>query len=115
MKPPQFGEKTVLKALASALDPAVQSEGDVADVLPQISDGDFIYLDPPYLPVSATANFTLYTLGSFGMAELERLFAMFREADRQGALVMQSNSVAPEILDMYVEFSVEWVQVLRYN
>ncbi|HJJ97120.1 MAG TPA: DNA adenine methylase [Methanocorpusculum sp.] len=114
VKSPQFGEETVLKALASALEPAVLSEGDFAGVLPQISGGDFVYLDPPYLPVSATANFTSYTSGSFGMAEQERLFAMFREADRRGALVMLSNSVAPEILDMYAEFSVERVQVLRY-
>ena len=64
--------------------------------------------------MSETANFTSYTSGSFGMAEQERLFAMFREADRRGALVMLSNSVAPEILDMYAEFSVERVQVLRY-
>jgi len=114
VKPPQFGEERVLKAMAAVLEPAVLSEGDFADVLPEISGGDFVYLDPPYLPVSETANFTSYTTGMFGIAEQERLLAMFREADRRGAQVMLSNSVAPKILEMYAEFSVERVQVLRY-
>ncbi len=114
VKPPRFGEEAVLTALAAALEPAVLSEGDFAGILPDISKGDFVYLDPPYFPVSETANFTSYTTESFGMAEQERLCAMFREADRRGARVMLSNSVAPEILEMYAEFSVERVQVLRY-
>lgn len=114
VQPPRFGDEGALKALAEALEPAVLSEGDFADVLPEVSRGDFVYLDPPYFPVSETANFTSYTARSFGMAEQERLFAMFREADRRGAMVMLSNSVAPEILEMYAEFSVERVRVRRY-
>ncbi|HJK02066.1 MAG TPA: Dam family site-specific DNA-(adenine-N6)-methyltransferase [Methanocorpusculum sp.] len=113
-KQPKFGEKSALMAMALALSPAILSEGDFASVLPQISNGDFIYLDPPYFPVSSTENFTSYTKEKFGIAEHKRLWAMFREADRRGALVMLSNSVAPEILEMYSEFSVERVQVLRY-
>lgn len=103
-----------IRGTDACVERAALSEGDFADVLPEISGGDFVYLDPPYLPISETANFTSYTTGMFGMAEQERLLAMFREADRRGAQVMLSNSVAPKILEMYAEFSVERVQVLRY-
>jgi DNA adenine methylase len=63
--------------------------------------GDFVYLDPPYAPVSATARFTAYTAEGFGpaqQAELQR--AVIRMA-RAGAKVLLSNSVAPEIRALY--------------
>ena len=114
VKPTRFGKEEGLTALAQALAQATLSTGDFAGVLPEVAAGDFVYLDPPYFPVSATANFTSYTSGVFGMTEQERLFAMFLEVDRRGARVMLSNSVAPEILEMYAEFSVERVRVQRY-
>lgn len=113
-KPPRFWDEKTLHAFAAALKPAVLLEGDFSGLLPKIAKGDFVYFDPPYLPVSKTANFTSYTTGAFGIAEQEQLFEMFQEADRRGALVMLSNSVAPEILEMYDEYTIERVQVMRY-
>jgi DNA adenine methylase len=63
--------------------------------------GDFVYLDPPYAPLSATARFTAYTAGGFGadrQALLQR--AVIRLA-RDGAQVLLSNSSAPEIRALY--------------
>ena len=113
-KPPRFWDEKTLHAFSAALKPAVLSEGDFSGLRPKIAEGDFVYFDPPYLPVSKTANFTSYTTGAFGIAEQEQLFAMFQEADQRGALVMLSNSVAPEILEMYDGYTIERVQVMRY-
>jgi DNA adenine methylase len=64
-------------------------------------DGDFIYLDPPYAPLSPTARFTSYTAGGFGSEEQSALQRLVIEATGRGALVLLSNSSAPEIRRLY--------------
>lgn len=63
--------------------------------------GDFVYLDPPYAPVSATAQFTSYTAGGFGGEQQERLQRLVIRLAERGAGVLLSNSVAPEIGRLY--------------
>ncbi|MCA1559880.1 MAG: Dam family site-specific DNA-(adenine-N6)-methyltransferase [Acidobacteria bacterium] len=65
--------------------------------------GDFVYLDPPYSPLSRTAHFTSYTSDRFGPDEQQVLQqAVIRLAGR-GAQVVLSNSVAPEIGRLYAD------------
>ena len=67
--------------------------------------GDFVYLDPPYAPVSRTAHFTSYTSERFGhhdQAQLQR--TVIRLAER-GVQVLLSNSFAPDISALYAENS----------
>lgn len=78
---------------------------DFEAALKNASGGDFVYLDPPYQPVSETANFTSYTNGSFGFEDQERLFAKFKALDKRGAKVLLSNSKSGEILELFEEFS----------
>jgi DNA adenine methylase len=68
--------------------------------------GDFVYLDPPYAPVSRTAQFTSYTPGGFGPQQQQRLQQQVIELAGRGARVLLSNSFAPEIGRLY-ESSVE--------
>ncbi len=63
--------------------------------------GDFVYLDPPYAPVSPTSRFTGYTSGGFGAEAQARLRARVVELARRGAQVLLSNSFAPEIGSIY--------------
>jgi site-specific DNA-adenine methylase len=62
------------------------------DTLSETRKGDFVYVDPPYFPVSATASFTSYTKEDFGAAEQEELAALFADAARRGVRLMLSNS-----------------------
>jgi DNA adenine methylase len=71
--------------------------------------GDFVYLDPPYHPLSTTSSFTSYTLAAFGVDDQRRLAHIFRDLDRQGCKVMLSNSDTPLIRDLYDGF--EQIQV----
>jgi DNA adenine methylase len=64
---------------------------------------DFIYLDPPYAPVSRTAQFTSYTASRFGADEQAQLQQAVIEIARRGAHVLLSNSVAPEIRRLYAD------------
>jgi DNA adenine methylase len=75
--------------------------------------GDFVYFDPPYVPVSRTASFTSYTAGAFGMEAQERLADTVRMLDRRGCKVMLSNSDAPVVHELYKGFQIARVTATR--
>ena len=62
---------------------------------------DFVYLDPPYSPVSRTAHFTAYTAGRFGLEQQTTLQRLVVALARRGTAVLLSNSVAPAIRRLY--------------
>ena len=62
---------------------------------------DFIYLDPPYAPLSATASFTSYTADRFDASDQRRLQQVVIALALRGCQVVLSNSTAPEIRDLY--------------
>jgi DNA adenine methylase len=70
-------------------------------VLAACGAGDFVYLDPPYAPVSRTAQFTSYTAGGFGADRQRQLQQDVIALAARGASVLLSNSVAPEIGRLY--------------
>lgn len=84
---------------------------DFGAALKGASSGDFVYLDPPYQPVSDTANFTSYTNGSFGYEDQERLFEKFKALDRKGVRVLLSNSKSAEIMDLFEGYSDGMVEI----
>jgi DNA adenine methylase len=53
---------------------------------------DFVYFDPPYIPLSKTSSFTRYSKSDFSMMEQKRLSEVFRILDSRGCFVMLSNS-----------------------
>lgn len=73
------------------------------DALREAGAGDFVYLDPPYSPVSRTSQFTSYTAGGFGREEQTRLQQAVVGLARRGASVLLSNSVAPDIRRLYAQ------------
>lgn len=73
----------------------------------------FVYVDPPYFPLSRTANFTSYTQEVFGRAEQEQLAELVGAAARRGALVMLSNSDTPTTRKLYEGFNRQTVQARR--
>lgn len=76
-------------------------------------EGDFIYFDPPYQPVSSTANFTSYTRSGFSIEDQEQLGRWFQELDKRGCQILLSNSDTREVLDIYDGYYIERVQALR--
>jgi DNA adenine methylase len=76
-------------------------------------EGDFIYLDPPYHPVSRTANFTSYTSDSFSESDQIRLAETYKKLDARGCRVMLSNSDTPFINELYKDFTIHTVKAKR--
>ena len=63
--------------------------------------GDFLYVDPPYAPLSRTANFTGYTSSPFDADHQRRLQQLVLSLARRGSHVLLSNSTAGEIARLY--------------
>lgn len=72
-----------------------------ADALACADAGDFVYLDPPYAPLSATAQFTSYTSEGFSTADQEQLQRTIIRLAHKGCWVLLSNSTAPEVAELY--------------
>lgn len=75
--------------------------------------GDFVYLDPPYVPTSDTANFTSYTSGGFGMSEQECLVDVCRKLTSRGVHFLLSNSDTETARALYGEFLFSTVEAPR--
>lgn len=75
--------------------------------------GDFVYFDSPYIPESATADFTDYTKEGFSRADHERLAALFARLDGIGAKVMLSNNDVPLVRELYDGYAIQSVDVKR--
>ena len=75
--------------------------------------GDLIYFDPPYQPMSCTANFTSYTDSGFSFDDQIQLRDWFKELDKRGCRVFLSNSSKEEVRTIYRGYSVQEVEVLR--
>lgn len=87
--------------------------GDFAAVLDRVPRGGFVYLDPPYDPVSDTASFTGYNRGGFGREEQVRLKACCDALTARGVRFLLSNSATPFIRELYSSYHVSIVQARR--
>lgn len=85
-------------------------QGTYKDTLKDISTEDFVYLDPPYDPISSTASFTAYTKDTFSQEELA---AYLRELDKKDIRWLLSNSTTEKIRRLYEGFYVTEVSVRR--
>lgn len=74
---------------------------DFEAVLRDSKKGDLVYFDPPYQPVSDTANFTSYTNKDFTYDDLSRLAELCKNLDSKGCKVLLSNSNSKEVADMF--------------
>jgi DNA adenine methylase len=118
-KPPikWAGGKTQLLSQLRPVSAALQNAEIICDdfsiVLDYVSLGDFVYLDPPYHPLSKTANFTNYTEEPFDEQDQMRLVEVFRELDARNCNVMLSNSDTEFIRSLYKGYDIKTVYAKR--
>lgn len=98
---PLIVNEAALRSASSAFQHAELSAGDFEIVLENAEAGDFVYFDPPYVPLSPTSNFTGYTPGSFGFNDQRRLREVFGVLQARGCYVMMSNSNTDFVRDLY--------------
>ena len=82
-------------------------------LLKHLQEGDFIYFDPPYVPVTKTASFASYARDGFTLEDQVRLRDLCVELDKRGFKFMLSNSYTDVVLELYDRFNVETVEAPR--
>ena len=86
---------------------------DFSEIVKNAQQGDFIYFDPPYDPLSTTASFTSYSKFQFGRIEQVRLKETIDELTIRGCYVMLSNSSTDFIQELYSNYKLIKIQANR--
>ncbi len=86
---------------------------DYAEILAEIPKKTFVYLDPPYDPISSTSNFTGYSKGGFTHEDQIRLKECCDCLTEKKIKFMLSNSKTDFILDLYSAYNITTVQAKR--
>lgn len=112
---PRILDEGLLAECSRALERAEIRCEDFATTCAAAGPGDFVYLDPPYHPLSATANFTGYTRADFGRTDQLRLRDAFEDLTRRGVAAMLSNSAHEYVLGLYsgLGYRIEEVRMSR--
>ncbi len=103
-KNPNICDADNIRACSRALKGAKLEIGDFEAVLERAEAGDFVYFDPPYVPLSVTSDFTSYTHDGFDMSDQVRLRDVARELKKRKVHVLVSNSSAPAVRELYSDF-----------
>jgi DNA adenine methylase len=103
-----------LRACSKALQKVVLRVEDFEAVAARAKAGDFVYFDPPYVPVSDTASFTSYVPGGFGPDQQRRLAAVFAKLAGRGVSAILSNSDTPAVRELYRGFRIDRVLASRH-
>jgi DNA adenine methylase len=86
---------------------------DYAEALQDLPKGTFVYLDPPYDPVSDTSSFTGYSKGGFTRDDQIRLRKCCDELNSRGFKFMLSNSATAFVKEQYAAYHISIVQAKR--
>ncbi|WKF71256.1 DNA adenine methylase [Pediococcus pentosaceus] len=90
-------------------------QGDYRNIIDSVTTNDFVYFDPPYIPVTPTSAFTSYTKNGFGKIQQEELRDVALTLSKKGAKVMLSNADVPLIEKLYIDpiFKIHHVRAKR--
>lgn len=86
---------------------------DFFSALDSITKDSFVYFDPPYDPVSSSANFTGYVKNGFDKSEQYRLKDLCENLDKRGIKFLLSNSSTNFIKNLYKDYEIEVVKAKR--
>ncbi len=110
---PRILDRENLLAVSQTLQNVALEVNDFRSLPEKVQTGEFIYFDPPYNPVSKTANFTSYTAHEFNDNDQRELAAVYRRLDRLGCQLMLSNSDTSLVRELYTHFRIAEVFVGR--
>lgn len=76
--------------------------------------GDVIYCDPPYAPLTSSADFTSYSPGGFSLTEQTYLAELALQASKRDIPVLLSNHDTQFTRETYHKAATEYFHVRRY-
>jgi DNA adenine methylase len=111
---PRFYDPGALLAASSALAQTELVHAPFEEAVVKAGPGDFVYLDPPYDPVSATSSFASYTADGFTWDDQKRLARACIALNRRGVRFLLSNSATDRVRELYRGFEQRLVRAPRF-
>ena len=114
-KNPNIVNEPVIRAVSKYLNSSqIQiSDGDYELILNDIPANSFVYLDPPYHPISESSNFTGYVQGGWNEEDQIRLRNVCNVLNDNGIEFLLSNSASSFIKEIYCDYDIRTVQAKR--
>jgi len=110
---PYFPEKEMRYFCARAKK-ATFRVADFRSIMDEAREGDVVYCDPPYVPLSGTANFTNYSKSGFGIKDQKDLATLAQKLASRGVPVLISNHATDFTLKEYKIAKIEIFDVQRF-
>lgn len=112
---PKICDIAVLRKASEALQKALILCGDYNLVLDYYAqEGDFVFLDPPYLPISQNADFKRYTKEQFYEDDHIELAKTIKKLEERGCYVILTNSNHPLVHKLYEPYKIDIIQTKRH-
>jgi DNA adenine methylase len=111
--PPKVLDEDNLRACSKVLRNIVIEHGDFERITDLPTSNDAAYFDPPYIPISSTANFTSYTSDGFTLDDQERMAVAYEALRDRGVAVALSNSNCPWTRNRYASERIVEIKVGR--
>lgn len=114
-KNPNIVNEPTLKAVSKYLNTneVILKSGDYANIMGEVSKKSFVYLDPPYHPISESSNFTGYIQGGWDIDDQIRLREFCDQLTERGIKFLLSNSSASLIKNQYKNYIIKTVKANR--
>jgi DNA adenine methylase len=112
-KNPKIVDEENLRRCSRALEKTRISHRSFETAAEEAEEGDFIYLDPPYVPLNSTSNFVGYSKDKFSGDTQKKLFDLCCLLDKKKVKFMLSNSSTPWVLETYNKFNMQLVKATR--
>lgn len=114
-KNPKILDEAALRAASTLLSKSTIVQGDYKSVLAEhAAPGDFVFLDPPYLPVSKYSDFKRYTKEQFYEEDHHELALEVARLQKLGCHVLLTNSNHPLVHELFAHYQMEVIQTKRY-
>lgn len=101
LKNPTLAQPQMLKACSTWLAHTDIRHGSYTTALHDVKPGDVVYLDPPYIPITKTSNFTGYNKDGFNVFDQWGLAGVIEGLNANGVYVILSNSNTPETHNIF--------------
>jgi len=114
-KNPNIINDITIKAVSNYLNKSniIIENKDYEQIISNLKKGSFVYIDPPYDPVSDSSSFTGYTKSGFDKCEQERLKANCDKLNSKGIKFLLSNSSTNFITSLYKNYNISLVKAKR--
>lgn len=119
-KNPTICDEDNIRNISKLLQNVIITSTDYSECLNFIDNHTFVYIDPPYRPLTQSSNFTSYTQSNFNDSEQIRLGNFVTDISKDGAKILLSNSDPKNhdkndnfFDDLYHSFQIERISARR--